>query len=468
MKPVLFFKGLSWLVVLNLLVKPVWIFFIDREVQNQIGHEAYGHYFSLFSLCYVLLFIADAGLTNMMNQRLAKTMQVNTLQCLRLKLLLSLVYLVVVFFIATITGIREWSLLIYITGIQLLTSLFIFLRGLITANQYFSADAWLSIIDKTLVIVFCAGFIYSPAVFGDISLVLFLQIQLLSSCAAVIFALWFILRKQLFICQENDKPLTLFRAMTPFAIIILLMSVHYRLDGFLLERLHTNGDYEAGLYASAFRLLDAGNMVGYLAAGFLVPFAARNQTNKTLLENLVSSITYFLLLFGIAAACFSMLFPGWIQQLLYHSNSGYHSKIIQLCIAVLPAYMMIHIYGSLLTATSHLRVFIIILAVCVFINIGLNLWLIPGNGAAGSAISALISQYLCAIACYSTVAKILHLSFRTRSNWMLISTAFLLSLFLYFGKLFQVNVWLILVIAALMLLLILLLLIGYKKIIPLH
>ena len=48
---------------------------------------------------------------------------------------------------------------------------------------------------------------------------------------------------------------------------------------------------------------------------------------------------------------------------------------------------------------------------------------------------------------------------------MLISTAFLLSLFLYFGKLFQVNVWLILKIAALMLLLILLLLIGYKKII---
>ena len=150
------------------------------------------------------------------------------------------------------------------------------------------------------------------------------------------------------------------------------------------------------------------------------------------------------------------------------ARGKYHSKIIQLCIAVLPAYMMIHIYGSLLTATSHLRVFIIILAVCVFINIGLNLWLIPGNGAAGSAISALISQYLCAITCYSTVAKILHLSFRTRSNWMLISTAFLLSLFLYFGKLFQVNVWLILVIAALMLLLILLLLIGYKKIIPLH
>ena len=40
MKSLPFFKGLSWLILLNLLVKPAWIFLVDREVQNIVGHEA--------------------------------------------------------------------------------------------------------------------------------------------------------------------------------------------------------------------------------------------------------------------------------------------------------------------------------------------------------------------------------------------------------------------------------------------
>ena len=71
MKSLSFFKGLSWLIVLNLLVKPVWIFFIDRQVQNIVGHELYGKYFALLNLSYVLYFLSDAGLSSMLNQRMA-------------------------------------------------------------------------------------------------------------------------------------------------------------------------------------------------------------------------------------------------------------------------------------------------------------------------------------------------------------------------------------------------------------
>ena len=59
MKTSSFFSGLSLLLLFNLLIKPVWIFLIDRPVQNAVGHEAYGTYFALFNLTYVLLFVAD-------------------------------------------------------------------------------------------------------------------------------------------------------------------------------------------------------------------------------------------------------------------------------------------------------------------------------------------------------------------------------------------------------------------------
>src|SRR3954468_15456095 len=92
MKSLPFLKGLSWLLVLNILVKPAWIFFIDRQVQNLVGNEVYGKYFALLSLSYLFYFLSDAGLSNMLNQRLAQGNAVNTKQFIRIKMVLLLIY----------------------------------------------------------------------------------------------------------------------------------------------------------------------------------------------------------------------------------------------------------------------------------------------------------------------------------------------------------------------------------------
>ena len=93
MKTSAFFKGLSSLILLNLLVKPVWMFFIDRQVQNTVGHEEYGRYFAVLNLSYVLFFLSDAGLGNMMNQRIANGQKLDIPQLLRIKLLMLALYI---------------------------------------------------------------------------------------------------------------------------------------------------------------------------------------------------------------------------------------------------------------------------------------------------------------------------------------------------------------------------------------
>src|SRR5215212_6442071 len=156
-----FYKGLSWLIVLNLLVKPAWIFFIDRQVQNIVGFEAYGNYFALFNLSYVLLFLADGGLSNMINQRIANVAAINLQQVLRIKFLLLLIYIITCFFIAWVSHINNWKIFSYLVIVQILTTLFIFLRSLITAHQLFTTDAWFSVIDKLLMLILCGALIYT-------------------------------------------------------------------------------------------------------------------------------------------------------------------------------------------------------------------------------------------------------------------------------------------------------------------
>jgi O-antigen/teichoic acid export membrane protein len=439
-----FFKGISFLLVLNVLVKPIWIFFIDRQIQNQVGHEAYGKYFAVLSLSYILIFIADAGLTNMMNQRLANHEIFHVRQYLKFKLILSAFYLIACCFIAWITNMQQWEILFYVIGIQLLTSLFVFLRNIITAHQLFTADAWFSVTDKALVILLCAGFIYYPTAFGSISITLFLKIQFFCTAFAALVAFLFLAKQQLLVSGSRENVSAIVKAVAPFAAIILLMSMHYRMDGFLLERIHSNGAYETGVYAMGYRLLDATNMVGYLAASFLVPFIARHQQQKQVVENAIANIRHVLIFFGIGIASFSLMFAPWIEQLLYHSNDAYHSKVIQLCVAALPAYLLVHVYGSVLTATAKFKAFILILVASVVINVILNLVFIPSMGALGCCVAALVSQYFCALACYAVATKKLQLPFITKSSVLYLLTATGLSLFFYFASLSALNVWFIL------------------------
>ena len=58
-----YYRSLSLLIGLNLLVKPLWILGIDRPVQNIVGHEAYGTYFALFNLTLILNILLDMGIT---------------------------------------------------------------------------------------------------------------------------------------------------------------------------------------------------------------------------------------------------------------------------------------------------------------------------------------------------------------------------------------------------------------------
>src|SRR5688500_9547665 len=244
MKSLSFYKGLSWLLVLNLLIKPVWIFFIDRQVQNIVGYEAYGKYFAVLNLSFVMFFLTDAGLSNMLNQRIASATQINVRQLLRIKISLSVLYLLTCILAAWFSQINQWQILFYVIITQTLNSMFIFCRSLVTANQHFTADAWLSVIDKFLMVLICGAIMYT-SLFGNIDLISFLQVQMFCTATALIIALSFLFKKHLIHSGKKENFGLIVKQVLPFAIIILLMSTHYRLDGFLLERIHPDGAMEA-------------------------------------------------------------------------------------------------------------------------------------------------------------------------------------------------------------------------------
>lgn len=437
-----FFKGLTWLLVLNLLIKPAWIFVIDRRVQNIVGHDAYGSYFALYNLTYVLLFLSDAGLSNMLTQRLSAKDNIDVRHLLKVKFLLLLLYALACVLTGSLTGISQWQTLVLLVAAQGLNSLFLFLRRILAAQQLFKTDAFLSVLDKTLLLLFCIGPVYG--LFFRITIPLFLQLQVLSTSVAILGVLVLLLKKKAFTTGEKLAAKKIVRWITPFMLILLLMAAHNRLDAFLLERLHPAGAREAGIYATAFRLLDAANMVGYLTASFLVPFLARHQHNRALVQQVLLFSRHGLVLVSAAVVAFVFQFAPWLQALLYHTQEAYNSRVMVLCLAALPAYYFIHVYSSALTAMAHFGPLIKWVMVFALANALLNVWLIPSYGALGCCTAALATQYGLALALWLVASGRLGIAPAAGSAVLYPVAAGVCTALFFVGQKLTGNVWIIL------------------------
>ncbi len=435
------------MLVLNLLVKPLWIFWIDRTVQNQQGAAVYGTYFSLYGFVLVLSFMGDWGLTTYMNRQLAADPDYyfkRTGNFLLLKTGLTILYVLISLLLALLSGIHDRTLLLLLLAIQVLNTFFFFNRAIITARQWFSADAWFSVLDKGMMLFLCGSLLLLPVV-GQLSIIVFLLIQLISTGAALLGTVLYLRIKKTRFLFSKDRGFFIqqLKAAWPYGLIVLLMMAHNRIDAFLLERIHPNGSWEAGIYAGAYRLVDAGNMAAYLFASFLLPFIARHRDNKPLIQDTFLFSRHLLLLFFTGIAVVAMLLSPMLQQLLYHNQEPHAIAVMQYTIPVLIAYGLIHLYGTLLTATGHIRLFCGITALALAFNTVLNLFLIPRYGALGCAISALISQSSGALITMQLAIRKTGTGTDRRSAAACILTGAILFCFLYFGKQYIHSIWIL-------------------------
>ena len=448
-----FYSSIGLLVLLNAIIKPLWIFGIDRQVQNAVGTFDYGTYFSLYNLSLVLGFLLDWGFTGYFNRQVAARQtgfSENAGSFLFVKFILIFLYAGFVLLVAQLSGIRDWDIVFGVISIQVFSSLFLFFRAIITARQWFDTDAWLSVLDKTLMIFFCGSLLLFPVIFGSMSIRKFLVVQAVCTAIASTSAMIILTRRGVRLLASRTSVLLnrrLIVSVLPYAMIILLMSVHYRLDGFLLERLHDNGAYEAGIYAAAYRLLDAANMVGIIVSSFLLPYVARQYSEGSAFGAVILDIRHLLVVSAIVIANVAIFLAPWIQQLLYHNTDADMAQVLRLCLPALVGYSLVNVYGTVMTATGNIHAFCMLTLLCVIVNIVLNVLLIPTLGAKACSIAALVSQTLCGISTMLYVKMRLRVPVNTRSLIYYLLIGMFTAALLYWGNKEVDNKWIIITIA---------------------
>lgn len=414
------FSGLFWVLLLNLLVKPIWILGIEVGVQNAVGAEAYGLYFTLFNLAYIFNILLDLGITNFNTRNIARHPQLlgkHLSGILSIKLLLLLFYAVITLTVGLLLGFssRQFGLLALLCLNQFLNSLILYLRSNFEGLLLFRWDSVLSVLDRVLMIAICGGLLYlSHHSETTFRIEWFVYAQTAAYAITAAIALTVLLRRTSLrrLHWNRAFALLIIKRSAPFALLVLLMASYNRIDPILLSMLSPSGDTASGIYASAFRLLDALTMIAYLVSVPLLPVYARLTHDNSGYEELrtVTQSTFSLLMvFAATSAITLSAIASPLMQLLYTSHISESAEVFRILIFGIIPLSFTYIFGTLLTAGGQLRQLNILALSTLIINIATNLLLIPRYGALGSAWASLISQSFMALSQTVVALRIYHL-----------------------------------------------------------
>lgn len=413
-----FLNNLAILLLLNVLIKPFYIFGIDRTVQNLVGPESYGFYFTIFNFAFLFNILLDAGITNFNNRNIAQNQQLlnkHFSRLLVLRLLLALFYAVVTFLTAWVIGYKEhqMKILIWIAVNNFLLSFILYLRSNISGLLMFMTDSFLSVLDRIIMIAICAFLIWGPYLGGEFRIEWFIYAQTASYVITFLIAFIIVIRKASFTRLTWSWPffMMILKYSFPFALLYLLMSFYARTDSVFIERLISGeeGNRQVGIFAMGYRILDATNQFAMLFGMLLFPIYSRLIKQKRPIVEMILLPSKLLLSGALILAVASWFYRFEIMELLYpmqvHETLTEHiykineaAKIYGLLMFGLLGTCLMTIFSSLLSANDNLRQLNVIATIAIGVNFALNLSLIPVMKAAGAAWANLGTQVFTGLA----------------------------------------------------------------------
>ena len=401
-----------FLLTVSLLVKAFWVLGIDRTVQNVAGEAAYGNYFSLFSFSVIFTLLLDMGLSGFNNRAVSADPSRVKLwfgNVLLLRLLLTAAYFLVTVTVALAMGYgkEQMSMLLVLMLNQVMASMILWLRSNISGMQYLFLDSLLSVADRLVMIIICSFLLWGGVVQGPFLVKWFVLAQTAAYFAVMCLALVIVIRRGGVSGVRPDARLLRNIIVTglPYAAVVFAMTLYWRIDAVLLERLLPDGGREAGIYAQAFRLFDAFAMIPVMFGGLLLPIMSKELAAGSDIKPLASMAGRLLLApIGVGAVTLAS-FPGEILGMLYHTYAPGAVDAFTVLMMTLVPVGLVYIFSTVLTAAGRFRLLGAITLSGMVVNIILNLILIPAHHAAGASYAAFCTQALVALACVAAVGK---------------------------------------------------------------
>lgn len=443
-----FLSNLLLLLFLNLLVKPFWILGIDRTVQNVVGAEDYGFYFVVFNFSFLFNIALDFGITNYNNRNIAQHSQLLNKHfsgIVIIKLLLAVLFTIVTLGTGFIIGFspEQLGLLAVLCFNQFLLSFILYLRSNISGLLLFRTDSVMSVLDRVLMIAICSVLLWGHVTATPFRIEWFVYAQTAAYFLTALTALIIVIKKAAFKKLNWNWPffVMIIKQSFPFAILVMLMVFYNRIDPVMIERLLPEGvgDSEAGIYASAFRLLDASNNIAYLFSVLLLPLFSRMIKENESIEQIAKLGFTLLIILSATVAIGGHFYSYEIMDLMYKDHVEESTAVFSILMLGFMGVSTSYVFGTLLTANGNLKILNIVATAGMLLNLVINIILVPRYMAVGSAWASLITQMSMAV--IQTIIAVRLFKFKYNHKFVFAVITFLAGVIVinYFSKMILDN-----------------------------
>lgn len=400
-----FVSNLALVLVLNLLVKPVSLFWIDAGVQNRVPAEDYGMFYVLLNLTVFFNIILDLGINNFTTKNIAQyphlaARYLGKVLLFRMVIFAAYLLITVPFVFLLDMSAKESYLFAFLLLNQFLIGLIAYAKSHFAGLLLFRWDALLSVLDRGLLILSCGTLFFVHPDGFEIEWFVFLMTAGYVLTCLIAYGL---LVKQIGRPKWSwDKVfiIAIVKKSLPYALLILLMMLYTRQDTFMLAVFHPEGEREVALYAMGYRILDAFFMFSMLFTGLLLPLFSAQIHQKE--ENLKLITLALKLLVGgaVLLAWVTFFHAEEILSWLYHRDLKESADIFKYLILTFAFIALAIINSTMLTAFGEMKKLNQLALFSLVLNFVLNYLLIPSYGGKGAAWATLVTQIFISLTQY--------------------------------------------------------------------
>ncbi len=385
-------RNVSFLMASDIIGK-ILSFFLVIAIARYLGDAGLGKYSFAFAFVGLFSIFADFGLSTYLTREIARNKEKAkkyASNMLALKLVLAAISLllpiIIINFIEKSTEVRTAVIIVAIASSMLnISSVFGTLFAAYEKLQYW---ALITLLERVVTVGLGLLLIFKGS--GLIGLVI---AYLISYLTVMITAsiLSYIKTTSFTLSFDREFWIYLLKNSLPFWFTTIFITIYFRIDTVLLQMM-TN--YEAvGWYSAAYRALDALYFIPAAVITAIFPVMSRfHVDNKKMLQELYKRAFYYLLILAIPIATGITLLSGRIISLMYGGKLAEAAPALQVLIWAEAIIFISALAGYLLNAINKQLAFTFITGFAAFLNIGINLFLIPKYSYMGAAVATVVTE----------------------------------------------------------------------------
>jgi O-antigen/teichoic acid export membrane protein len=390
-----YLKNTSWLLA-ERVVKIILGFFVIALLVRYLGPKNYGIY--SYSQSFVALFIAFStlGMEVILTRELSKNREQSGVilgTALSIKFIASVLAIFLIMMINFYIGDESTSLSINIIAFTL-----IFQSVNLGMDTYFQANVLSknSAIANTIAYTFSA-LIKIGLIYLEKDLIYFIY-ALVFDAALIFFAYIYLYKIQgktvLFLKYDRVMASYLLKQSLPMIMVAMAVFLYTKVDQIMIK--HLISEEEVGYYAAATRISEVFYFIPLLITQSIFPKIVEERKSGLTKEyfHILSNIYKIVFWTSIPIVCLVFIFRGSIVEILFGVNFSESANILSVLIYCLVLVSVGSVNTKILYAENYERKYLKRSVIGMFLNIGLNFFLIPVYSGIGAAISTLITLFI--------------------------------------------------------------------------